>query len=121
MKIIEMLLGNENNSMLHVLVILVILDYLSGICVAIHEKKLSSKVGSQGIAAKVMVFILVSISHIIDKYLFSDGGAIQMITIVFYCSNEVISILENSAKAGIPLPRKLKDTLENLKNQQKND
>ena len=113
--ITEVLWGTENEPLLNAFILLVILDYITGICVAIREKKLSSKVGVKGITLKVLMFVVLSICHILDKILSGDSATIQSMTLVFYCSNEVISILENASSVGVPLPQKLKDTLSALK------
>ena len=96
---------------LYALVIFVVLDYLSGVMVAVLEKKLSSEVGFTGIFKKVLIFALVGISHIIDAELIKNGSAIRTAVIFFYLSNEGISILENADKIGLPIPERLKNLL----------
>jgi len=96
---------------LYALVIFVVLDYLSGVMVAVLEKKLSSEVGFKGIFKKVLIFALVGISHIIDAELIKNGSAIRTAVIFFYLSNEGISILENADKIGLPIPERLKNLL----------
>lgn len=86
------------------LVIIMICDYLTGVCVAIHQKKLSSKIGFSGICKKVIIIFVVSASHAADKFLFDSGTSFQTVTCIFYLSNECMSILENAGKIGIPLP-----------------
>ena len=85
--IINILFGNENRTILYALISLVVLDYTTGLCVAIRQRKLSSSIGSKGIVGKVMVFIMVSLSHIVDKYLLPSGAALESITILFYSTN----------------------------------
>ena len=63
MSIIEILWGNENSTLMQILTILVILDYITGVCIAIRLKKLSSTVGFQGISTKVVIFIILSICN----------------------------------------------------------
>lgn len=101
---------------LYALIAFVVIDYLTGIMAAIVEQKLSSEVGFKGIFKKVLIFMLVAIGHIIDQKLIGTGGAIRTAAIFFYISNEGISIIENSARVGLPVPQKLKDALEQLKN-----
>ena len=98
---------------LQVLVSLVVLDYITGLMVAVFEKKLSSAIGSKGIAKKVFVFLLVYIAVLVDKATGSD--LIRTLTIMFYIANEGISILENAGKLGVPYPKPLKDILIQLK------
>lgn len=115
--IIAMLFGTENCNILYAPMILVSLDYLTGICLAIRRKQLSSSIGAKGIANKVMIFVLVSLSNVVDSYFSITGCAIETITILFYCTNEAISIIENAAKMGIPLPAKLVICMKAFKSQ----
>ena len=75
----------------------------------------SSEVGFKGIFKKVVIFALVAIGHIIDTYVIQNGSVIRTAVIFFYLSNEGISILENVSVLGLPVPQKLKDVLEQLK------
>lgn len=99
---------------LYALIAFVVIDYLTGIMVAILERKLSSEVGFRGIFKKVLVFSLVAVGHIIDSQLIQTGSAIRTAVIFFYLSNEGISIIENASKIGLPIPGKLKDVLGQL-------
>lgn len=85
------------DSFLYALIAFVVIDYLTGIMVAVLEKKLSSEVGFRGIFKKVLIFSLVAVAHIIDAELIRTGSAIRTAVIFFYLSNEGISILENTA------------------------
>lgn len=99
---------------LYALVAFVVIDYITGLMVAVLEKRLSSAVGFRGIFKKVVLFSLVSVGHIIDSRLIHNEGVIRTAVIFFYLSNEGISILENTAKIGLPVPEKLKGVLEQL-------
>lgn len=99
---------------LDALILLVCLDYITGICVAVRERKLSSKIGSKGLATKVTIFAMVWLSVVVDQLLIGAELALSRVTILFYCSNEMISICENAAKMGLPLPQKLTRHLQNL-------
>jgi toxin secretion/phage lysis holin len=81
----------------------------------ILEKHLSRDVGARGIFKKVVIFSLVGIAHIMDQNIIRDGSAIRTAVIFFYLSNEGISIIENSTRLGLPIPEKLRDILEQLK------
>lgn len=94
---------------------LVVLDYITGLCVAVKEKKISSKIGMKGIARKVMIFALIALSVILDQFFLQSDGTVSTATILFYCTNELISILENAKRMGVPLPEKLLLLLEQLK------
>ena len=99
---------------LYALIAFVVIDYLTGVMCAIADKKLSSEIGAKGIFKKVLIFVLVGVGHIIDSQVLGDGGAIRTAVIFFYLSNEGISILENAAHIGLPIPEKLKSILEQL-------
>lgn len=100
---------------LYALVSFVVVDYVTGIMVAVLEKKLSSEVGYRGIFKKVLIFFLVAIAYIIDANVLQTGSAIRTAVIFFYLSNEGISILENASKIGLPIPEKLKAVLQQIK------
>lgn len=100
------------------LIAFVVIDYLTGVMVAIVQKRLSSEVGFRGICKKVLIFSLVAIGHIIDTQLLKDGSVIRTAVIFFYLSNEGISILENASVIGLPIPEKLKSVLEQLKDKE---
>ena len=101
---------------LYALVAFVVIDYVTGLMCAVLEKKLSSEVGFRGIFKKVLIFSLVAIGHIIDQSVIGEGSVIRTAEIFFYLSNEGISIIENTAIIGLPVPQKLKDILEQLHN-----
>ena len=92
---------------LYALVVFVVMDYFTGVLAAGVKKELSSEVGFKGIAKKVCIFVLVGIANIVDTQVIHDGAAIRF----FYLANEGISVLENSAVIGLPVPEKLKEML----------
>lgn len=99
---------------LYALVAFITLDYVTGVMLAVVERKLSSEIGFRGIFKKVLIFVMVAIGHIIDSKIIGTGSAIRTAVIFFYASNEGISILENATKLGLPIPDKLKTVLEQL-------
>ena len=103
---VEGILG-EQSIIIYALLAFVVLDYMTGICVAIYEKKLSSRIGAKGIIKKVMIFIILSLSAIADYCLLGNGNILTVATATFYCVNESISILENASRCGLPLPKKI--------------
>ena len=96
------------------LVVFVGVDYLTGILCAIVDKSLSSEVGFKGIAKKVVIFMLVGVANILDVEVVGTGSVLRTAVIFFYLSNEGISLLENSAHLGLPIPKKLKEVLEQI-------
>ena len=101
---------------LYALLAFVVIDYITGLMCAVLDKKLSSEVGFRGIFKKVLIFSLVAIGNIVDQSVIGDGSVIRTAVIFFYLSNEGVSILENAAHIGLPVPQKLKDILEQLHN-----
>lgn len=100
---------------LYALVVFVIADYLTGLMAAAVKKELSSENGFRGICKKVFIFLLVMVAHIIDAQVIRDGSVVRTATIFFYLSNEGISILENAAVVGLPIPGKLREVLAQLR------
>ena len=96
------------------LIVLMTLDYVSGVMCAIIDKKLSSAVGFKGICKKVFILMLVGVVHIIDLHVVGTGSALRGAVICFYMSNEGLSLLENAAHIGLPIPDKLRDILSQL-------
>lgn len=103
---------------LQILLTVIVLDYLTGVCKAVYNKKMNSKVGAKGIVKKVGYLIIVAIAVILDK-IAGNTGAIRTLVIYFFVANEGISILENWGGMGLPLPSKLTETLEQIKNDNK--
>ncbi len=106
---------------LYALVAFVTVDYLTGVMCAFVERRLSSEIGFRGIAKKVLIFTLVGVGHILDSQVIGNGGAIRTAIIFFYLSNEGLSILENTAKMGLPIPGALERVLAGLKGRDAND
>ena len=100
---------------LYALIVFVVVDYITGLMAAVINKEVSSEVGFHGIVKKVVIFCLVSVGHIVDTQIICDGSVVRTAVIFFYLSNEGISILENATRIGLPVPQKLKNVLEQLK------
>lgn len=101
------------DSMMITLLIFMTLDYLTGVMVAIKKKKVNSKIGFEGILKKILILIMVGMANQLGNTINVDG--IRYLVIAFYLANEGISIIENAGKFGVPIPEKLKDILEQLK------
>ena len=102
------------DGLLYALLVFVVLDYLSGVACAITDRKLSSRVGFKGICRKVLIFALVGIGHVLDTHIIGTGSVLRTAVIFFYLSNEGLSLIENAAYLGLPIPSKLKAVLEQL-------
>lgn len=107
------------DTLLQVLLIFVIVDYLTGIIAGGANGKLSSKVGFRGILKKVLIFIIVAVAHwvdvAVDVALGENVAIFRNATIFFYLANELLSITENAGEMGVPIPEKLKNAVEILK------
>lgn len=89
-------------------------DYLTGVMCAVSDRKLSSNVGFKGICRKVLIFLLVGIANILDVHVIGTGSVLRTAVIFFYISNEGVSLMENAAHLGLPVPGKIKAVLEQL-------
>lgn len=103
------------DGLLEALVFFVITDYVTGVFCAINERTLSSAIGFKGILQKVLIFLLVTIANIIDARIIGEDHLLRTAVIFFYMSNEGISILENSARLGLPIPNKLREFLKQIR------
>ena len=99
---------------LYALIAFAVIDYITGVLCAISDKTLSSEVGFKGICRKVLIFTLVGIGNIVDVYVLGETGVLRTAVIFFYLSNEGVSLLENAAHLGLPIPERLKEVLEQL-------
>jgi toxin secretion/phage lysis holin len=107
-------LFGDLSGMFYALVAFVVIDYITGVIAAAVQQELNSTIGFKGIAKKVFIFLIVGLAHIIDAYDLGDGDVIRTAAIFFYLSNEGLSIIENSVRIGLPVPKTLKDALERL-------
>lgn len=102
------------DGLVYALLIFVIIDYITGIMLAITERKLSSAVGFKGICRKVLIFAMVGTANIIDIHVLGEAGVLRTAVIFFYISNEGISLIENGTRLGLPVPESLKTVLHQL-------
>ena len=104
------------DGLLYALIAFVVIDYITGVMCAVLDHKLSSEVGFKGIFKKVLIFLLVGIGNIIDTQIIGNGSVLRTAVIFFYISNEGVSLVENAAHLGLPIPEKLKEVLEQIHN-----
>ena len=114
-------LWGQIDGLLYALIAFMALDYISGVIVAITQKELSSEIGFKGIAKKVLIMALVAVGHILDVHVLGGGTVCRSAVLGFYIANEGISILENAAELGLPLPKKLVSVLKQLKDKEDKD
>ena len=103
------------DGLLTALMAFMIMDYLTGIIIAIKEKSLSSEIGFYGLIKKGMMLMIVAIGHILDTQVIGGSSMLRSGAAGFFIANEGLSILENTSKLGIPLPKKMKAVLQQLK------
>lgn len=101
------------DTMMITLLLFMVVDYLTGVAVAIKQKKVNSKIGFIGIVKKIVILLLIGSVNLLSIAINIDG--LRYIAIAFYLANEGISIIENSSKLKVPIPQKIKDVLEQLK------
>lgn len=102
------------DGLIYAMIVFVIADYATGVMCAVSDKHLSSEIGFKGICKKVLIFVLIGVANLIDIYIIKSGSMLRTATIFFYLSNEGISLLENAAHLGLPVPQKIKDILKQL-------
>lgn len=102
------------DGLIYALIAFVVVDYITGVMCAVIDKRLSSEIGFKGICKKVLIFILVGLANILDSQVIGTGCVLRTAVIFFYISNEGVSLLENAAHLGLPIPSKLKDILKQL-------
>lgn len=109
------------DGLVYALIAFVVIDYITGVMCAVVDKRLSSAVGFKGICKKVLIFLLVGVANILDVYVIGDGSVLRTAAIFFYISNEGVSLLENAAHLGLPVPESIKNVLEQLHNRSEKD
>ncbi len=100
------------------IIALMALDYITGIICAVSTKTLSSEIGFKGLVKKLMILVIIAVGHLVDAYIIGTGSAFMTAVILFFAANEGISILENAALLGLPVPEKLRNVLEQLKDKE---
>lgn len=106
------------DSLLIALLVFIVVDYITGVMIAISNKRVDSKIGFKGICKKVLILLFVGLAAVLDTYVIQGNSPVREIVISFYIANEGISIIENSAKIGLPVPQKIRDVLAQLKGEE---
>ena len=104
--------------LIYMLVILMVLDIITGVLKALVQKKLWSRKSTYGFGRKILVFFIIVLANIVDN-VFNFNGVLLYASVIFYIINECLSIIENYALLGGKIPKQLEETLELL--QEKND
>lgn len=101
------------DAMMQTLLVLMVIDYITGVMLAIINKELSSAVGFVGLGKKCAILLMVALGYQLDAL--TGQSVVRTMVIMFYCANEGVSVLENASKLGLPVPGKLVEILEQLK------
>ena len=102
------------DGLLYALIMFVTIDYVTGVMCAAADHKLSSEIGFKGICRKILTLLLVGVANVLDEQIIGNGSVLRTAVIFFYLSNEGVSLLENAAHLGLPIPEKLKIVLKQL-------
>ena len=108
-------LWGEMDGLLIALIAFICLDYASGVLVGAVKHKLNSQVSFKGLCKKAMIMLIVAVAHIVDTQILGGTASVfRSATCGLYIASEGMSILENAGKLGLPLPKKLREMLEQL-------
>ena len=108
-------LYGELTGLFYALLAMMILDYITGLIVAGINRKISSEIGFKGLAKKLLILVFVAMGHIVDTFVLGGGSIAMSAVMLFYIANEGISIIENAAALGLPVPDKLREIMEQIK------
>jgi len=115
-------LFGELDGLVIALVSLMCIDYITGVIVGAAEHKLNSNISFKGLAKKMVILLVVAAANILDTQVFGGKESIVRSAVCcLYIGNEGLSVLENAAKLGLPLPKKFKMALEQLKGKDDKD
>ncbi|WP_459482135.1 phage holin family protein [Clostridium saccharoperbutylacetonicum] len=104
-----------------ILVLFMALDYATGLLRGYINKELSSDIGLKGIARKAVIFIVLIVAVALDRLLNTGTWLFRSLICYFYIANEGLSLLENCATLGVPIPKKILEALAQLKDGEKKE
>ena len=104
------------DGLIYALIVFVVIDYATGVMCAFNDHTLDSSIGFKGICKKVLIFMLVGVGHVLDRFILGEAAVLRSAIIFFFLANEGLSITENAAHLGLPIPDKLNEVLQNLHN-----
>ena len=116
------LLWGQLDGLLIALIAFICLDYISGLIVGAVQHRLNSQISFIGLAKKALILIIVAVAHIIDSQVLGGSASVfRSAACGLYIANEGLSILENAGKLGLPMPKKLRNVLEQLRDKSEED
>ena len=104
--------------LLYALVVFIAVDYIAGVFCTVLRRTFSSEIGFRGIARKVCIFLLVGVANVLDVHIIGSGCVLRSAVIFFYLSNEGISIVGHAARMGLPVPKKLREAMDAIREKQ---
>ncbi len=115
-------LWGEMDGLMIALIAFIVLDYVSGVLVGASKRKLNSQTSFRGLCKKAMILLIVAVAHIVDTQILGGTASVfRSATCGLYIASEGLSIMENAGKLGVPLPKKLKEVLEQLHDKSEED
>lgn len=106
-----------------VLIVFMVIDYITGVSVAVINKTLNSETGAKGLLKKLSIIMMLIVGVLLDRLINDGAWVFRTLVAYFYIANEGISIIENLSLLGVPVPKKIKQILEQLQsdNNSKNE
>lgn len=115
-------LWGDMDGLLIALISFICLDYVSGVLVGAFKHRLNSQTSFKGLCKKAMIMLVVAVAHIVDTQILGGTASVfRSATCGLYIASEGLSILENAGKLGLPLPKKLREMLEQLHDKSEED
>lgn len=105
---------------IYFLMILMLVDIVTGFAKAFKNKDLWSKTSLKGTAKKMLIFCIIILANVIDMILNLNGALVTM-TVLYYIAHEGLSIVENCAEMGILVPEEIKNKLKVMNEENNNN
>lgn len=97
------------------LVVLMLIDYLTGLMKGYINRNLNSLTSFKGIFKKVIILLILIVAVTLDRVIGNDGYIFRTLVCFFYIANESLSVIENASELGVPIPKSIKVALEQLR------
>lgn len=101
---------------LNSLIVLMAVDYATGLMKGYIKKDLSSATSAKGLFKKIIIMLILIMAVALDRMIGTGEHMFRTLVCFFYISNECLSIIENATELGVPVPQQIQDALEQLKN-----
>lgn len=115
-------LWGQLDGLLIALITFICLDYVTGLIVGAVQRKLNSQTSFIGLARKALILVIVAVAHVVDTQILGGSASVfRSAACGLYIANEGLSILENAGKLGLPMPKKLREMLVQLRDKNEED